>query len=122
MSFPIWNQAHGSPRLRREALNSGLEERRLGRGVGNHGFRPDDVPVAAQSGVVAIAAGGDHTVALKSNGSVVAWGVNNSGQRTVPVAAKSGVTAIAAGGSHTVALKTNGAVVAWGADNFSWPD
>ena len=66
------------------------------------------------SGVMAIAAGGDHTVALKNDGSVVAWGDNGYGQTTVPVAAQSGVTAIAAGGSHTVALKNDGSVVAWG--------
>jgi hypothetical protein len=71
--------------------------------------------VAAQSGVTAIAAGRFHTVALKSNGTVVAWGAGTAntdripedwGQSFVPVAARSGVTAIAAGEYHTVALKS----------------
>ena len=57
---------------------------------------------AGLSGVVALAAGGFHTVALKQDGTVVAWG--SDGQTTVP-AGLSGVVAIAAGGSHTVALK-----------------
>ena len=68
------------------------------------------------SGVTAIAAGGDHTVALKNDGTVVAWGYNDSGQTTVP-AGLSGVTAIAAGGYHTVALQSDGTVVAWGLNN-----
>ena len=59
---------------------------------------------AGLSGVVAIAAGGFHTVALKQDGTVVAWGDNNKGQTKVP-AGLSGVVAIAAGGEHTVALK-----------------
>ena len=72
------------------------------------------VPVSAQSGVRAIAAGTWHTVALKTDGSVLAWGSNDQGQATVPVAAQSGVTAIAAGHFHTLALKANGSVLAWG--------
>jgi hypothetical protein len=70
------------------------------------------VPVAAQSGVTAIAAGESYTVALKNDGSVVSWG--NLDQTTVPVAAQSGVTAIAAGYRHTVALKSDGSALSWG--------
>ena len=65
------------------------------------------------SGVTAIAAGGHHTVALQSNGTVVAWGGNDQGQTTVPVGL-SGVTAIAAGGLLSLALKSDGTVAAWG--------
>jgi alpha-tubulin suppressor-like RCC1 family protein len=71
------------------------------------------VPVGAQSGVVAIAAGVFHTVALKNDGSVLAWGNNGAGQTSVPVAAQSGVVAIAAGDRHTVALKSDGSVPLW---------
>jgi hypothetical protein len=63
--------------------------------------------------VVAIAAGQNHTVALKSDGTVTAWGGNTSGQTTVP-SGLSGVVAIAAGSSHTVALLGDGTVTAWG--------
>ena len=56
------------------------------------------------SGVVAIAAGQFHTVTLKQDGTVVAWGYNQYGQTRVP-AGLSGVVAIAAGWSHTVALR-----------------
>jgi len=63
--------------------------------------------------VSAVAAGYSYTVALKSDGTVVAWGDNSVGQTTVP-AGLSGVVAIAAGGFHTVALKSDGTVVGWG--------
>ena len=56
------------------------------------------------SGVVAIAAGQFHTVTLKQDGTVVAWGYNSDGQTKVP-AGLSGVVAIAAGTYQTVALK-----------------
>ncbi len=53
--------------------------------------------------VPAIAAGGAHSLALKSDGTVVAWGDNSAGQRSVP-SGLSGVTALAAGGFHSLAL------------------
>jgi alpha-tubulin suppressor-like RCC1 family protein len=62
----------------------------------------------------AIAAGGFHSLALKSDGTVVAWGYNDFGQSTVP-AGLSGVVAIAGGWFHSLALKSDGTVVAWGA-------
>ncbi len=83
------------------------------------------------SRVIAITAGGNHALALKSDGSVLAWGNNGSGQlgdgsfnsRTAPVQVAglgpgSGVIAIAAGDSHSLALKSDGTVVGWGA-NFT---
>jgi hypothetical protein len=56
-------------------------------------------------------------VALKSDGTVVAWGDNTFGQTTVP-GGLFGVTAIAAGSYHTLALKSDGTVVAWGNDEY----
>src|SRR5439155_1351753 len=69
------------------------------------------------SGVVAIATGEGHSLALKSDGSVLAWGFNGNGElgdgtttnRTTPVGvsglgAGSNVTAIAAGAGHNLAL------------------
>ena len=58
------------------------------------------MPVAAKSGVVAIAGGFWHSVALKTSGAVVAWGRNDYRQATGLPAA----LAIAAGGYWTVAL------------------
>jgi len=88
------------------------------------------VPVAVSglSGVKAISAGSDHSLALLKNGTVMAWGQNDRGQlgngtntsNTVPVAVSglSGVKAIAAGGAgFSLALLKNGMVMAWGAND-----
>ena len=65
-----------------------------------------------------VAAGTHHSLALKSDGTVVAWGFNYSGQCTVP-SGLSGVIAIAAGNSHSLALKSDGTVVAWSDNGWS---
>lgn len=71
-------------------------------------------PSAEVPGVVTAAAGWSHIVALKSDGTVVEWGVDSS---PAVVAGLSNVVAVAAGGEHSVALKADGTVVAWG-QNF----
>ncbi|MDP1806652.1 MAG: hypothetical protein Q8K72_15855 [Acidimicrobiales bacterium] len=55
----------------------------------------------------------NHSLALKADGTVVAWGDNTFGQTNVP-AGLTDVVSIAAGGWHSVALKADGTVVAWG--------
>ena len=81
------------------------------------------VPAAAGSGVKAIAAGDFVSLALTSDGRVVAWGCGSgrdTGQCAVPTAATSGVTAIAAGPYHGLALKNDGSVIAWGCALVNW--
>ena len=63
-----------------------------------------DVPEPAQSGVKAIAAGGQHSLALKNDDTVIAWGSNYSGQILVPAAAQGNVEGIAAGWDFTSLL------------------
>ena len=55
-------------------------------------------------GVTAIAGGGNHTMALKSDGSVVAFGYNQQGQCNISETLGF-CTAIAAGGSHSIAIQ-----------------
>ncbi len=77
----------------------------------------DPVMVGGQvlSNVTAIASGGQHALALKKDGAVVAWGANAEGAEIVPSGLDQ-VVAIAATGHESLALKRDGTVVAWGAD------
>ena len=60
-----------------------------------------------------LAAGQEHALALKANGTVVAWGRNNAGQTTVP-SGLTDVVQVVAGGDFSAAVKANGTVVTWG--------
>jgi hypothetical protein len=53
--------------------------------------------------VVAIAAGDLHSLALKSDGSLVTWGFNTSGQCVIP-AGLTNIVAISARGKHSMVL------------------
>ena len=63
-----------------------------------------NVPPAATSDVVEIAAGDVFSLARKSDGTLVAWGDNFHGQTDIPNFASNGVTAIAAGKGHALAI------------------
>ncbi len=66
--------------------------------------------------VTAVSAGGYHTVARKSDGTVVAVGGNADGQCNT--SAWTDVTAVSAGVLHTVALRSDGTVVATGSNTL----
>jgi alpha-tubulin suppressor-like RCC1 family protein len=99
------------------------------------------VPVSGLSAATAIAAGFANNAALLSNGTVITWGNNGSGQlgngtktnSNTPVAVcavgekapcsqdLSEVVAISASGDHDLAALRNGTVVTWGGNTHEVP-
>ncbi|MBI2514185.1 MAG: putative Ig domain-containing protein [Opitutae bacterium] len=70
-------------------------------------------PDNAGNNLLAFASGSSHLVALRADGSVVAWGSNDSSQTSVPDGLAN-VVAVAAGGASSMALKADGTVATWG--------
>lgn len=98
-------------------------------GVGGGHSAPD---------IKALAGGANHSLALKTDGTVWAWGYNGGGElgsgttgggtcfcSSTPVQVRdeagtgflTGITAIDAGADHSLALKTDGTVRSWGAND-----
>src|SRR5207248_2366134 len=86
-------------------------------------------PVTGLTGVAQLAAGGSHTCARLSNGTVKCWGLNSSGQLgdgsvtssrvPVTVTGLSGVQGIAAGRSHIAVLLTPArGLRTWGSNTY----
>ena len=100
--------------------------------LGNGGTAEQHAPVQVSglgtTKVAAVAAGVQHTVALRADGTVWTWGRNNYGQlgngtydgspaaHSTPfqVLGLSNVVAVAAGEFHTVVLKADGTIWSWG--------
>jgi hypothetical protein len=70
------------------------------------------------SNVVAIAAGRNLSLALKSDGTVVGWGATS----IIVPAGLSNIVAIAAGSAHALALRADGTVFAWGSNEGGQAD
>ena len=98
-----------------------------GWGLNNHGqvgdgttttYKTTPVQATGLTGATAVAGGHFHSLALKTDGTVWAWGFNGAGQvgdgttapRTTPVRAGdlSGISQVRAGDNHSVAVKTDG--------------
>ncbi|MEI7910890.1 MAG: cadherin-like beta sandwich domain-containing protein [Verrucomicrobiota bacterium] len=108
--------------------------------LGNNSTANSSVPVRVTAAgaligktVVVIAAGYYHSLALCSDGTLVTWGFNGSGQlgnnsaisSSVPVVVSSTgsligktIASIAAGGSHTLTLCTDGTLESWGDNGY----
>ena len=68
----------------------------------------------ADTGILqAVAAGQDHVLGVRTDGTVVGWGGNGSGQ-AVPPPDLDGVVSVAAGPGFSAALRDDGSVVVWG--------
>jgi alpha-tubulin suppressor-like RCC1 family protein len=111
---------------------------RLGDGSKANKNSPVPVKGAVDSGflagIKALAAGYRHSVALKSDGTVWAWGYNAEGElgngavadQNLPVQVKgvngngylTGITAVTAGKSQTAALTDEGVIWTWGGNEF----
>jgi alpha-tubulin suppressor-like RCC1 family protein len=99
-------------------------------GCGGNSKSPNTPPATPYSTNLAITAGDGHSLALKRDGTVWAWGSNDSGQlgdgtmtdslvpKKISPSSLSGVIAIAATTSHNLALKSDGTVWGWGHNNY----
>lgn len=83
------------------------------------------VQVSGLAGIISIAGGGYHSLAVENNGNVWSWGCNNCGQLgsgnnnansnlPVSVVGISGAVSVACGVYHSIALKNDGTIGAWG--------
>jgi len=96
--------------------------------LGTSFANPTPTPVAGS--YTAIAAGLNHSLALRVDGSLWAWGLNDYGQlgqlagagTTTPSATPQQVPGtyvrVAAGGAHNLALKADGSLWAWGDNRY----
>lgn len=102
----------------------------LGNGTTNEATTPVAVVMPPGVTFTAVSAGGFHSVALATDGTVWAWGANVYGQigdgtktnRTAPVRVTglpgSSITGVSAGAYHTMALAADGTGWAWGNNAF----
>jgi len=98
----------------------------LGNGAGGTQDSNSLTPIRILSDVVAVSAGGHHNMAIRSDGSLWAWGRNELGQvgdgtteaRMAPVRIMDNVRAVSAGQEHTMAIRDDGSLWAWGSSRF----
>ncbi len=100
----------------------------LGRPTNSGTNNPNSSPVQVLGGVKEIAAGDNHSLGLKGDGSVWSFGLNEFGQlgnatnsgstspNSSPTQVLTGIIEIAAGGSHTMAVESDGSLSTFGSN------
>ncbi len=91
---------------------------------GDNPFATTPVQISGLPHIIAIAAGGRHSLAVAQDGTVWAWGANDTGQLGIgntedgPIPVKvpnlHNIVIIAAGRYHTIALDSDGVLWGWG--------
>ena len=99
----------------------------LGDGTDNN-IKTYPVRIGSDNDWTSISTGQDHALALKSDGTLWAWGNNDYGQLgdgttihknyPVKISTETDWISIAARGNHSIALRSNGTLWAWG-NNFN---
>ena len=106
----------------------GISMRGSSAGQGTGEIRLDSAP-PVEGQFLQVAGGEFHSLALKDDGTVWAWGDNSCGQLgdgtetssniPVQVYGLTNIIAVAAGAAHSLALQDDGTVWAWGWNNYS---
>jgi len=113
------------------------ESGQTGQGAGNPSipvtlldFTPTAITLSgAAVQFVGIAAGSNHTLAIRNNGTLYAWGLNDFGQLgdggntpiafdPIQVGTDADWTVVSAGAAHSMAIKSDGSLWAWGANTY----
>ena len=99
---------------------------KLGHGDEQNQLLPKKIEAFTGQRVVAVSAGGYHSIAITADGAVWTWGDGDSGRlghgdrqaqllpKNIEALASQRVVAVSAGGKHSLAITADGAVWSWG--------